>query len=136
MKAFLRTSLLVLFAVAVTSCYTPARYARNAAATKAWLDSSAGSSRLNLDGSWYADDWGHGHLSQKGNKVTGHIGRFPVHGVINGTTVYLAATDEDWTSYSIVLSYARPGVLEGYYSDNVPYSEKNHDAMTLVRSHR
>lgn len=136
MKALLRTLLPVLIVAVLPACHTPAKYQKNRAATHEWLTASAGTSRLNIEGSWYAEDWGHGHLAQNGNKVTGHIGRYPVHGVINGTTMYLAATDEGWTSYTIVVKYARPGVLEGYYSDYIPYSDKDREPIVLVRSHR
>lgn len=136
MKALLRIFLPGIFAIAISACYTPADYKRNNTATAAWLSENAGTSRLNLNGAWYVDGWGDAFLEQEGNKITGHIGRFPVGGVVKGTTLFLAITDEGWTSWTAILAYAGPGHMKGYYSEQVPYTEDDREDIELKRTDR
>jgi hypothetical protein len=123
-----------LIALALPSCKTAEKYAHNNAATTQWLSASAGKALIDVTGYWRSDDWGTSYFTQKGNRVTGHLGKYPVTGVIRGHTLYLAATEEGWTYYTIAVSRVQRGALEGYYSDSVPFSTKNQSPITLIRT--
>jgi|ADGO01.1.fsa_nt_gi hypothetical protein len=136
MKSLAATGLIALLAISLTSCITSGMHSRNQAATSKWLAESAGKPTINVTGNWYGDGWGHGYFKQTGNRVTGHIAEYPVTGVVNGDTLYLAVTEDGFTENTIVAKAEGPGVLVGGYSDWVPFVEKGQKSIRLVRSAR
>lgn len=134
MKTLGRLTLSVLVALALPACKTAEKYAKNNAATAQWLNANAGASTIDVSGYWRSDDWGLTYFSQKGNRVTGHLGKYPVGGVVRGHTLYLAVTEDGWTYYTVAAGLVQKGVLEGFYSDSVPFSTKDQSPIMLTRT--
>ncbi len=127
--------LLVFTAIlALTGCKSAEDYARNNTATAGWLSANAGQPRINVAGHWYSEDWGAAEFKQQGNRVTGILDDYPVGGVVNGKTLYLAITDEGWTESTAVLSLTHPGALEGFSSETVPFNPMEAEPMQLRRT--
>jgi hypothetical protein len=134
MKTLGRLALSVLVALALPACKTAEKYAKNNASTAQWLNANAGVASIDVSGYWKSDDWGLSYFSQKGNRVTGHLGKYPVGGVVRGHTLYLAVTEDNWTYYTVVAAQVQRGVLEGFYSDSVPFSAGDQSPITLLRT--
>jgi hypothetical protein len=134
MKTLGPLALSVLVALALPACKTAEKYAKNNAATAQWLNANAGSSSIDVSGYWRSDDWGLSYFTQKGNRVTGRLGKYPVGGVVRGRSLYLAVTEDNWTYYTVVAAQVQKGVLEGFYSDSVPFSKEDQSPITLVRT--
>jgi hypothetical protein len=125
--------LLLIFALCFAGCSTAEKYAANQASTKSWLESKAGAARIRVDGAWEALEYGWGgpgRFEQKGNRITGALGNYTVNGVVNGSTVYLAFISNGWTYYTAVLKM-RNGMLGGFYSSSIPFSEHDQGSLTL-----
>lgn len=116
-------------------CKSAADYQRNNSATAAWLQAHAGRPGMNVAGDWDSPDWGEGHFRQAYGKVTGILGDYPVGGVINDRTLYLAITDEGWTGYTAILRQQYDGSLAGTYSETVPFTSEDEEQMELRRAH-
>ncbi len=94
------STLSVLVALALPACKTAEKYAKNNAATAQWLNAKRCASTIDVSGYWRSDDWGLTYFSQKGNRVTGHLGKYPVGGVVRVTRSNLAVTEDGWTYYN------------------------------------
>ncbi len=125
---------LLLATLALGGCHTAEKYAQNNGATAQWLDANAGTPSVNVSGRWQSDDWGDADFRQKGNRVTGILGKYPVGGVVRNDKVFLAITENGWTYYTAVLE-ANPftNTLDGNYSEEVPYSREDLNPMSLAR---
>jgi hypothetical protein len=137
----LKGGLLVVLAVAVslTGCQTlrnlsEERYSRNVAFGHAWISDQILPAEINVAGSWKSRDWGDVFLSQTNRAVKGHIGQYPVDGVVSGPKAYLLASQGGWYSYSVVLEMPSPNVLIGYYSRSIPYQSSKRRDIRLDRS--
>ena len=75
---------LLLAALVLTGCKSAEDYARNNNATAGWLEAHAGQPSINVAGQWHSDDWGDALFQQKGNRVTGILGDYPIGGVLSG----------------------------------------------------
>jgi hypothetical protein len=129
--------LCVLIGLALPGCNLAERYQQNNAATAQWIDAKAGIPKINISGAWQSDDWGDAVLTQKGNRVTGYVGKYPIGGSIKDHTVYLAITDDGWTYYTAVLQADFPvRTLTGFYSDEVPFNAEDQNEMILTRNRR
>lgn len=134
MKPLLPVVLTVVVALAGGGCKSAADYQRNNAATAAWLQAHAGKPAMNVSGDWDSPDWGEGHFKQAGSKVTGILDDYPVGGVVNGDRLFLAITDEGWTSYTAILRRQYDGSLAGTYCETVPFDPADEEQMELRRA--
>lgn len=101
--------------------FTQERYSRNNDTGKAWLSDQILPPEINVAGDWNSSVWGSSFLSQDGAKVRGHLGDYPIEGVVSGKKAYLLASENGWYYYSIVLEMPAPNILIGYYARGVPY---------------
>ena len=123
-----------LLMIALPGCNLAERYHENNAATAQWIAANAGTPSINISGKWHSDDWGDAVLTQKGNRVTGYIGKYPVGGSIKGNTVFLALTDDGWTYYTAIVELTWQKNLEGSYSDSVPFAPEDRSPFQLTRA--
>lgn len=123
-----------LIAAVLPGCNLAERYHENNAATAQWIDANAGIPKINVSGKWHSDDWGDAILTQKGNRVTGHIGNYPVGGSVKGSTVFLALTDDGWTYYTAIAEMTWQKNLEGSYCDSVPFEPEGREPFQLIRA--
>ena len=86
-----------------------------------WLSDQTLPAEINISGSYHSPEWGDSFFYQIGRQVRGHLGDYPVKGVVSGRRAYLLVSDSGWYYYSAILQQPRPGVLFGYYSRSVPY---------------
>jgi len=131
----MKPPVLVLAVILVlTGCKSAEDYARNNTATAGWLEAHAGQPAINVAGQWHSDDWGDALFKQKGNRVTGILGDYPIGGVLSGRTLYLAITSDGWTDYTAILEPQGPRTLAGQYSDSVPFTAADNRPIQLTRT--
>lgn len=109
------------------------RYTRNNDRGKAWLSDQTLPAEANISGEWKCDDWGNSAFAQDGRVVRGHLGDYPVEGVVSGRKAYLCVSDGGWIYYCAVLDIAGPDMLVGYYSRTVPYKYDQRKDLRLDR---
>jgi hypothetical protein len=131
--------LVILLAASLSGCQTlrklsEERYSRNTALGHAWISDQIGPAEINVAGSWRSSEWGDGFLSQTDRALKGHLGGYPVDGVVSGKKAYLLASQGGWYYYSIVLEMPSPNVLLGYYSRSIPYKSSNRRDIRLDRT--
>ena len=131
--------LVILCVAALTGCevvrdFNKERYGRNNEAGDAWLSDQMLPPQINVSGNWKSSDWGDTYLGQNGAKVGGHLGDYPVNGVVSGDKVYLLVSQGGWYYYSATLEMPGPNMLIGYYSRTVPYKANSRDDIRLDRS--
>ena len=123
-----------IIALSFSSCNIKEKYARNAAASTAYLaDSKTAAAKTSFKGVWHSDKWGFLSLAQKSGKITGMTDEFQIEGVVSGRTAYLVFIADSWTFYSVKLTKKDYNTLTGFYAYDVPYSEKEQEAVTLKR---
>ncbi|HVE15958.1 MAG TPA: hypothetical protein VNB29_04435 [Chthoniobacterales bacterium] len=128
-------ALLALVVSLQCGCKSAGDYERNNSDTAAWLQAHAGRPGINVAGHWDSEDWGEGHFKQVGNKVTGILGDYPIGGVLNGDSLFLAITENGWTSYTAILRPSvQPQTFVGNYSYKVPFSTDDQKPMMLTRA--
>jgi hypothetical protein len=137
----LRERLILILAgvVSLTGCETVSRlseerYSNNVAMGHAWISDQILPAEINVAGSWKSREWGEVFLSQTGRAVKGHVGDYPVDGVVSGQKVYLLASQGGWYHYSLVLEMLSPNLLIGYYSRSVPYQSSKRRDIRLDRT--
>ena len=133
MTKFLGMTLL-MFSLGLTACNTHERYARNNAASRAWLAANPASGHTRVAGNWQPDDegWGTASFQQSGSRVTGTIGLYTVEGHVSGDDLYLVMSDGGWAYYSAVLK-KRGHALDGFYSAHVPFNTRDQEILGLIR---
>jgi len=129
----------VLLSFLFTGCsvwddFNDQRYSRNNAAGDEWLSDQFDPAEVDVSGTYRSRDWGHTLLVQDGDKVRGHLGDYPVKGVVSGRKLYLLISQGGWYYYSAILEYIQPGVLVGSYSQSVPYQRYLREELELVAS--
>src|SRR5882757_10761924 len=72
------------------------RYTRNNDHGKAWLSDQVFPAEVNISGTWKCDDWGPSAFAQTDRVVRGHLGPYPVEGVVSGRKAYLLVSDGGW----------------------------------------
>jgi len=103
--------------------FNTGRYDRHNALGDAWLSDQLNEPTINITGRYASAEWGESFLSQSGRDVRGHLGDYPVRGVVSGNKVFLLISESGWYYYSAILEMPQPGVLTGYYSRSVPYKK-------------
>jgi hypothetical protein len=106
---------LSLAAMAVMSC----RASVPVLQTKAWLDSKAGPSKIELTGKWDSGPlagggWGEGNFTQQGSHFSGTLGLYSVDGVVNGKEVFMVMSSGN-TVYTAHLTRTGEGTFTGKY---------------------
>lgn len=108
------------------------RYARHNEPGERWLSDQMQPANINVSGNYRSRAWGSSFLAQNGREVRGHIGDYPVKGVVSGNKAYLLLSSDGWYYYSAVLEMPNPGLLVGYYSRGVPYRRDSRRDIELV----
>ncbi|MEX1119050.1 MAG: hypothetical protein WEB60_09670 [Terrimicrobiaceae bacterium] len=108
------------------------RYDNHNALGDAWLSDQMEPPMIDISGSYKSDDWGRSYFSQNGSNVRGHLGDYPVKGVVSGNKAYLLVTEGGWYYYSAIVEMPRPGLLTGYYSRSIPYKRSARRDLLLV----
>jgi hypothetical protein len=112
--------------------FSEERYSRNNEFGRAWISDQILPPEINVAGTWKSRDWGETFLSQTNGTVKGHLGNYPVEGVVSGAKVYLlAGSGGGWYHYSIILEMPAPNLLLGYYSRSIPYRSSNRRDLRL-----
>ena len=137
----MKGGLLVALAVAASfiGChsvrnFSQERYPRNNEFGHAWISDQIFPAEINISGSWKSRDWGDTFFSQTDRTIKGHLGNYPVDGVISGSKAYLLASSGGWYHYSIVLEMPAPHLLIGYYSRSIPYRSSTRRDIRLDRA--
>ena len=133
----IRSLFLVLLSSTFIGCsaieeFNTKRYDNHNALGDAWLSDQTEPPEVDISGAYKSDDWGPTYFSQNGTEVRGHLGDFPVRGVVSGRKAYLLVTEGGWYYYSAVLEMPRPGLLTGYYSRSVPYKRSARKDLLLI----
>jgi hypothetical protein len=134
MKTLLPILATCLTAAILCGCNSPEKYASNNAAARQWLANQTQRATINVSGTWHSDDWGSSYFTQTGRTVTGHLGNYPVKGVVSGNEAYLTVESNGWVYYTAILTRPTRDRLEGYYSRRVPYSAPHRESLVLVRT--
>ena len=137
----MKGGLLVALAVAASfiGCqsirnFSQERYSRNNEFGHAWISDQIFPAEINISGSWRSRDWGDTFFSQTDRTIKGHLGNYPVDGVVSGSKAYLLASSGGWYHYSIVLEMPAPHLLIGYYSRSIPYRSSTRRDIRLDRA--
>ncbi|GAB4173083.1 MAG: hypothetical protein Fur0032_12650 [Terrimicrobiaceae bacterium] len=109
------------FGCSAVQNFNDKRYGRNNEIGEQWLSDQMFPAEIDVSGDYSSREWGASFLSQNGRDVRGHLGDYPVKGVVSGRKLHLLVSDSGWYYYSAVLEQPRPGVLVGYYSRSVPF---------------
>lgn len=123
---FYRAAVFVLALALLAGCsavqnFNDKRYGRNNEAGEQWLSDQMLPAEIDVSGDYTCKGWGPSFLVQNGRDVRGHLGDYPVKGVVSGRKLHMLVSDSGWYYYSAVLEQPRPGVLVGYYSRSVPF---------------
>lgn len=99
-----------------------------------WLSDQMLPPEINVSGNWNCPDWGKSSfLAQDGAKVGGHLGDYPVEGVVSGKQLFLLIGSGGWFYYSAILEAAGDNMLIGYYSRTIPYKSSGKKDLRLDR---
>jgi hypothetical protein len=113
--------------------FTQERYSRNNDLGKAWLSDQILPPEIDVSGDWKSDNWGDTFFAQNGQKIRGHLGDYPVEGVVSGSKAYLLVSQDGWYSYSAIVEMPAPHILIGYYCRGVPYLTSKRVDLRLDR---
>ena len=114
--------------------FSQERSSRNNEFGRAWISDQILPAEINISGSWKSRDWGDAFFSQADRTIKGHLGNFPVEGVVSGSKAYLLlSSGRGWYHYSVVLEMPAPHLLIGYYSRSIPYRSSNRRDIRLDR---
>jgi hypothetical protein len=102
---------------------------------KAWLDSCADPSALNVTGIWSSPAWGKISLSQRDNtrKIVGSGDGWDISGVVSGNSVCLLFSHHDKVVYSAKLTADGPARLTGSYTTGLLTDGRKSKAVQLVK---
>jgi hypothetical protein len=137
MKTLATTLSAFVLMVSLSSCsYLKEKYAKNERASVAYLsEKRTAPARTNIEGVWYAPQWGIVALNQERDGTLSGI--FPeyyvVNGVVSGKSAFITLIDEEWVAYTVELKRKNRGELTGFYSHSVPFSEKDAHELVLKR---
>lgn len=113
--------------------FTQERYSRNNDTGRAWLSDQMLPAEMDLTGTWKSADWGDAFFAQNDRTARGHLGDYPVEGVVSGKKAYLLASENGWHYYSVILEMPAPNILIGYYSRSIPYTSGSRRDIRLDR---
>ncbi len=136
MKTIVSVLLGAVCALSLSSCaLTSEKYSKNQAATTAYLQQNKSTTRTNVEGIWYAPEWGIVALNQTpGGTITGGFQDwYAAQGSVSGKNVRLALMDNSWTEYTMELTRVSNEHLKGSYSPSVPFSAKNAKEVNFVK---
>lgn len=108
------------------------RYDRHNAQGDQWLSDQMEPALVDVSGIYTASGWGKCLLVQNGREVRGHIGDYPVTGVVSGEKVYLLISEGGWYYYSAILEMPREGFLVGYYARAIPFRRSARVSLQLI----
>lgn len=135
MKTIVSVLLGAVFALSLTSCNIKEKYSKNDAATTAYLQQPKSTPRTNIEGIWYAPEWGIVAFNQTpSGKVSGGFQDwYAAQGYVSGKNVRLALVGDSWTDYTMELTRVSNEHLKGSYSSSVPFSAKNAKEVNFVK---
>ncbi len=133
MKRFLCSFLLIVAILAFASSAN----ARNSLDTrgKKWLDARSDPALINVDGNWFAKDWGQIVLNQARNSrdVTGNDDGWDITGVVSGKQLFLLFSSRGGVVYSAVLTGDGEMSLDGHYEKGLMKDNTKGKSMHLIK---
>ena len=108
------------------------RYDRHNEAGEAWLSDQMDAPEMDVSGEYKSREWGRTLFVQTGRDVRGHLGDYPVKGVVSGRKAHLLVSESGWYYYSVILEMPKPGLLTGTYSRSIPYRLEARRDILLV----
>jgi len=102
---------------------------------KAWLDAHNDPASINVNGTWYAKDWGRIVLDQAqgGRDLSGHGDGWAITGVVSGNQVFLLFSNKGNVEYSAELTSESDGSLNGSYSRGFMGDKSKGKSMHLTK---
>ena len=102
---------------------------------KAWLDTHADAALINVDGNWFAREWGPIILNQTKNskEVTGNGDGWDITGVVSGKQVFLLFSNRGGVVYSAILTGNGKASLDGSYTRGLMKDSSKGKSMHLTK---
>jgi len=102
---------------------------------KTWLDAHANAALINVDGNWYAREWGQIVLNQTKNsrEVTGNGDGWDITGVVSGKQLFLLFSSRGGIVYSAILSGDDEKSLDGSYIKGLFKENTKGKSMHLIK---
>jgi hypothetical protein len=102
---------------------------------KAWLDAHADAALINVDGNWFAREWGPVILNQTKNsrEVTGNGDGWDITGVVSGKQIFLLFSSRGGDTYSAILTGTGEANLDGSYTRGLMKDSSKGKSMHLVK---
>jgi hypothetical protein len=102
---------------------------------KKWLDAQANPALINVDGNWYARDWGQIVLNQTkdSREVTGNGDGWDITGVVSGKQLFLLFSGRGGLVYSAVLTGNGEMNLEGSFTNGLMKNTTKGKPMRLIK---
>ncbi len=102
---------------------------------KAWLDTHSEAAAINVNGNWYAKEWGKIVLNQAqgGREVTGRGDGWDITGVVSGKQVFLLFSNKGTVTYSSELTSESETSLNGSYSKGFMGDKTKGRPMNLTK---
>lgn len=134
MKTLSSLAVASLLLATLGGCSLQEKYTKNNAAAASWLTSTKSApARTNFEGVYYSPDWGQAVLNQSNGEVTGAIGYFNVKGSVSGRTASLALIDDQWVTYTMILTKRGGEFLTGSFSPCIPFCAKGSKPAKFVK---
>ena len=127
-------SFLAIFALLVLAPSMNARTPLNTNG-RAWLDAHADAALINVDGNWFAKEWGQIVLNQTKNsrEITGNGDGWDITGVVSGKQAFLLFSSRGGVVYSAVLTGDGEMTLDGRYTKGLMKDNTKGKSMHLVK---
>jgi len=102
---------------------------------KAWLDAHNEAAAIDVDGVWYAKEWGKIFLKQtEGSRdLTGTGDGWDIMGVVSGKQVFLLFSHHGKVNYSAELTSEGENGLNGFYTKGFVDDKAKHKSMRLTK---
>jgi len=109
--------------------------AKNLDKGKAWLDSHSEAAAIDVNGVWYAKEWGKVFLNQtQGSRdLTGTGDGWDITGVVSGKQVFLLFSHHGKVNYSAELTSEGENSLNGFYTKGFVDDKAKHKSMRLTK---
>ena len=137
MKALATILGAIVLVASFSSCSSlRSKYGKNERDSAAYLsEKKTTPARMNIEGLWYSPQWGIVVLKQESGGALSGIFRddYVVNGVVSDKSAFITLIDDDWVEYTVELTRKNRGLLTGFYSPSVPFSQKDANELVLKR---
>jgi len=102
---------------------------------RVWLDAHADAALINVDGNWFAREWGPIILNQTkdSREVTGNGDGWDITGVVSGKQVFLLFSSHGGVVYSAALTGDGEMTLDGSYTKGLMKDTTKGKSMRLIK---